>query len=700
MTTPPIKKACDACHRRKVRCSGGQPCRTCGQSNLECTYLAVPQKKGPKGNRSKILSEIRTAQRKTKTQANLPRALPSAASSPQLTGHELKLSLDFKAALLSKQTIENCVAFYFSNMSTTTSILNRHHLMDTIPSQIATCAESYCLAGSLCAFVMVQPGMNLAVAPGSHYEGEPPETRYGYANMLLDDVIRARKSIDYVEFPTLSAVQTSFFLFSCYFTLEKQNICWFHLREAATLAQLMGMHEESSYQVGDPVENMYKRRMYWLLLVTERAYALERHRPLSLHPTIGLPSPNDSEEQEAISGFLYLISLFRCIDDEFMALWNKVKSECSATWLLQLQRQLTDALPPRLRTTESQMADVWITFHWLRIMIWQLSIPNGVLSSSSNESSMTFKYPIEVARDLIEHISDISLDAMEVHGVGLIEKLFDIACTLTDVISCVPLEPSEISNPSNETAFEYLSKLLTLISQLRGGASRYFPLLLVKVSETLPNSLPHRLAPTHPDPDPPMPILSIKQGYAGASDHIPTPEPTQYSSIGSFSFSPKRIELGGGLYYSPQQQEGREHKQQNSEHTMCENAYTPDIAAGRDMSSDDLTARPSLDTPPTSQSLLGRQTHSSTQGLDRSAPMGGDDRPSSGVNLDDAVTRVESSPKRPSCAFHRSTSSGRVALGPHKAQAPPPPPPHGGSPTIGSGWSQRNYRRPWEEGSR
>ncbi|KIX99404.1 uncharacterized protein Z520_04980 [Fonsecaea multimorphosa CBS 102226] len=534
MATPPIKKACDACHRRKVRCSGGQPCRTCGQTNLECTYLAVPQKKGPKGNRSKILSQIRDAQ-KTK-QIHLPHPSPSDAT--QSPSQDLKPSLDLgspspqtpptrspNAALLSQQTIENCVDFYFSNMSTTTSILSRHQLMDTIGSRTTADAEVYCLAGSLCAFVMVQPGMNLAVAPGSHYEGEPPENRYGYASMLLNDVLRVRKSIDYVEFPTLSALQTSFFLFSCYFTLEKQNVCWFHLREAVTLAQLMGMHEESSYLVGDPVENMYKRRMYWLLLVTERAYAMERHRPLSLHPTIGLPLTNEPHEEASMSGFLCLIALFRCIDDEFMALWNKVKSECSDTWLSQLQRQVTAAIPPGLKTTESQMADVRVTLHWLRIMIWQLSITNGCLSSSSEDSFLTFKYPIKVTTDLIQDISTISLDAMEVHGVGLIEKLFDIACTLTDVVSCVPLTPSEISNSSNETPFEYLNKLLTLISQLRGGTSRYYPLLLVKVSDTLP-SLPS-VAPVDLDPM----QLSIKQGYAGASDHIPTPEPTRLRRI-------------------------------------------------------------------------------------------------------------------------------------------------------------------------
>lgn len=505
MSTPPVKKACDACHRRKVRCTGEQPCANCAQTNLQCTYLAIPQKKGPKGSRAKVISQIRDTQQHSNPSQSSPFDFNSPPTSPYSRS----------PAILSMQTIEVCVDFFFTNMYTTAWILNRGSLLDSVASQLAADPETYCLTASLCAFVMVQPGTNLAVAEGSHYRGRPPQNRYGYAAMLLDDIVRVRKSIDYTESPSLTCVQTSFFLFSCYFTLERQNVCWFHLREAVTLAQIMGMHEESSYATGDPVENMYKRRTYWLLLVTERAYALERHRPLSIHPTIELPTPQEPHEEEVITGFLYLISLFRCIDDEFMALWNKAKLSCSIAWLAQLQQQLTDALPADLKTTESQAADVRITLHWLRIMVWQLSITNGFLSSTSYHPCMTFKYPIEVAKDLVQDIRNLSMASMEVHGIGLIEKLFDVACTLTDVIACVPLTPP--ADSVEEAPIECLNAFLNLISQLRGGSSRYLPLLLAKVSEALPNMAP----PVSPAQ------MSIKQGYAGASDDTPTPSPPQ-----------------------------------------------------------------------------------------------------------------------------------------------------------------------------
>lgn len=418
----PVKKACDACHRRKVRCSGEQPCQNCGQSNLQCTYFAIPQKKGPKGSRAKVISEIRDGQH--------PPA-PLVSPKRQLK-HEISNPFDFNAApatpsyqetpgLLSQQTLDICITFFFEHLYPTIPLFDRQRLETLASTRDNGHSEIYCLVASLCAFVLVQPGMTIVVSGmmGDDYEGETPQSRYGYARALIDDLLRVRKDIDYVEHPTLHSVQTSFFLFSCYFSLEKQNSCWFHLREAATVAQILGMHEEATYSSGDPIENAYRRRTYWLVLLTERAYAMERHKPLTLYATIALPT-SDGSDTEILNGFLHLINLFRCIEDDFMALWNKVKSECSIAWLANLQQQLLDALPHDLQTTKHQAADIRITQQWLRVIVWQLSIMNNQLSSTSPNAAMTFKYPIQIAKDLLADLASMDVPSMEVHGVGLV----------------------------------------------------------------------------------------------------------------------------------------------------------------------------------------------------------------------------------------------------------------------------------------
>ena len=64
-----------------------------------------------------------------------------------------------------------------------------------------------------------------------------------------------------------------------------------------------------------------------------------------------------------------------------------------------------------------------------------------------------------------------------------IEKLFDIACCLTDVVACIPFSPDTFALGPRD----YVSRFLTLFSALRGGQTRYLPLLLAKVSDVLPN---------------------------------------------------------------------------------------------------------------------------------------------------------------------------------------------------------------------
>lgn len=49
-------------------------------------------------------------------------------------------------------------------------------------------------------------------------------------------------------------------------------------------------------------------------------------------------------------------------------------------------------------------------------------------------------------------------------------------------MSCVPIE-SRIFEPGPQ---EYLNQLLVLISTLRGGESRYLPLVMAKIRDTLP----------------------------------------------------------------------------------------------------------------------------------------------------------------------------------------------------------------------
>ncbi len=147
-------------------------------------------------------------------------------------------------------------------------ILYREQLRQTA-RDIGHSAEAYCLITAFCAFMLIQPGIVLKM--GRVVEEQASSTnspRLG--KLLMEDSARLRKGYDYVENPTVNTAITSFFLFGCCFGLNKHNTAWFHLREATALAQILGMQDENTYIFDNVVETSRKRRLYWLLFVTER----------------------------------------------------------------------------------------------------------------------------------------------------------------------------------------------------------------------------------------------------------------------------------------------------------------------------------------------------------------------------------------------------------------------------------------------
>lgn len=256
-----VKRACDACHRRKVKCDGINPCRNCSSAQLSCTYHAIPQKKGPKGSRAKVISELRETQRQSTLSskvANRLNGINSPPCSPTLTP---------TPGLLTNDMIKECIEFFFANMYPTLPILHRGRL-----EQQAMYADqnvdTYCLLTSLCAFMMIQPGMGI---PGDPLGLDSlPGANLVSGNLLMEETLRVRKSYDYLETPTMNSLATSFFLFGCYFGLDLHNKAWFHLREATTLAHILGLTKEDTYSQFDAVESSRRRRLYWLLFVTER----------------------------------------------------------------------------------------------------------------------------------------------------------------------------------------------------------------------------------------------------------------------------------------------------------------------------------------------------------------------------------------------------------------------------------------------
>jgi hypothetical protein len=227
---------------------------------LNCTYNAVPQKKGPKGSRAKVLSELRENQRQSQLGAGQYEYGISGSISPAAFART--------PGLVTPQIINVCVEYFFNHLYPTLPILHRNKVQQTIIAMNQS-IEAYCQMVSLCAYMLFQP--NMVLPPHTHLNGDLGQaSTISLAHVLLDETIRVRKCYEFSENPTIFTVYTSFFIFSCYFCLDRQNAAWVYLRQAMTLAHVMGLHDEISYKSDDFVDSSRKRRLFWVLFMTER----------------------------------------------------------------------------------------------------------------------------------------------------------------------------------------------------------------------------------------------------------------------------------------------------------------------------------------------------------------------------------------------------------------------------------------------
>jgi hypothetical protein len=301
-----------------------------------------------------------------------------------------------------------------------------------------------------------------------------------------------------------------------------------------TTLQLLRLHEEVTYDTLMPSYASYARRTFWLLFITERAYALQRHRPLTLQRTIDLPIiPSNHAEATILSGFLDLLSLFQNFDDDFLSVWNQstTNSLASADSLLRLQAILKSALPHVTERTENQQADLLISRQWLKTMVWQLCVSKGLLSSNSADESMTFQYPVTIARDVVLVSKQLPPRAFEANGVGILEKVFDIGCSLSDVLSLSKAGVG-FSDTMQIGPRDYLSELVGLLGTVLGGSSKYLELLATKAHDCLGMGVTRSL--TNGDEVPRVQELIDEEGeLEGIYQPYPTLQRFSIDSMGS-----------------------------------------------------------------------------------------------------------------------------------------------------------------------
>ncbi|KAK6217017.1 C6 finger domain-containing protein [Colletotrichum tabaci] len=445
-----VSRACARCKSLRRACNEYRPCKRCVDAGLGDQCLGLPG----------------------------PVSLAWVSDGSQAFGHVPHEAVQRMADLLPARVMDYCVDRFFARLNPTIPILTPEYVahLKVVAGPSEPGMEAHCLLTAVCALVLLQ-----VEEPESLWlQGLIPEKNALHGRMLFEEALAAHRNFARRSNPSFEQCLLTFFLYACHSALFHHSQAFLFLREATTLFLLLRLNTEASPRgLAD--------RLFWVLLVSERSHGIRYRRPVTLQITAESPA---MDNDPTLSGFWSLAALFSPLDTSFIALLNqeKVATPPSNAALTYIETAVNSALRSTSDLKDTQKANLRVTQLWLRVILWQLRLRFGYLAEESVHLSMTYHYPLEVAKDLVLSTRDLPVDSIKVHGVGLTEKLFDIASAAVDVLARVPITPSSPHRTAGSGGPEEdLNYMRRLITRLPGGNSIYDDLLGKHIQQAVPS---------------------------------------------------------------------------------------------------------------------------------------------------------------------------------------------------------------------
>lgn len=340
----------------------------------------------------------------------------------------------------SSTVMSHCITQYFRHLYPIMPIIHESTFRRKLNRLEELSSEDKCLLLSMCAVTI------LHASPPS---GLTLDAKKSLGRQFLSYFLNMRRLSEWIETASLDTIIASYFASVSYFELKQPRSSNFYVREATGMALEQGLHLDSFYIGMDQVAEICHRRAFALLFVTERGASILRNKPISISRLPALPMDFFSDEDPCIlTGFQCLCRLFSLLDEKFIEVWRSSESQTpgpSIEQIAAIQRNLSTMSFDSANLPEIQRADVQITQQWLRLIFWQASMRQGIISSKSENPAFTYSYPILIGQALCKQISSISINAVAVHGLGIFEKVFEVAYTLMDALTIakIPWPESE-----------------------------------------------------------------------------------------------------------------------------------------------------------------------------------------------------------------------------------------------------------------
>lgn len=145
-----------------------------------------------------------------------------------------------------------------------------------------------------------------------------------------------------------------------------------------------------------------------------------------------MPELDFNDEPQILPGFLKLLDLFRLfeqskvfdfIEDDNIEMCSISGKSIDKSYFDMLHDGRQDGPDLMGHIPDVQKADLCVTRHWMRMILWNISVKNHQSFPSQWPESPSF--PVIIAKELLNILSQLPQAAIEAHGLGMV-------CTWTD----------------------------------------------------------------------------------------------------------------------------------------------------------------------------------------------------------------------------------------------------------------------------
>lgn len=447
-----MKRACDCCRIRRVKCDRKEPCSHCIEHILKCTYITPIRKRGPRSISERSLKRIAEIQMNTRD---------SNSMAPTVTPKKVP-----------KKLLDQCMRLYNDNLYGIWPLLCYDDLRKLLDENYDDC-YTYWFLVSLSAATLGDLQTEMESEEGATYSGR----------VLSSLCISSRQEFDDFDSSNVLSIMMYYCLLRCFAQMSNTGTSYRLCCEAISLITVAGLHREETFKSLSFNEQQLRRKLFYLLLMTERYYAVYFHCTTRLDVTISPPEREATVDPRlSLDSFLEMVRVFTVPGKYF---FNALASDSigvsyTEDSLKRIWKEL-HTTPLEIEPWSYGYVDISFSRHWIIALAWKFVYQVRDRRTSFISDTTIAQVPAEIARDMLEDTFLMPSNLYEAHGPAIPTKALEIANALVEVIS-------QYGQDMKSDAWNCLCDISKFVFSLKHCDSKMMERFVVRCQNTLVTS--------------------------------------------------------------------------------------------------------------------------------------------------------------------------------------------------------------------